>query len=299
MAKSQLDMSGRLVSIIPITIAVIAIAVTIALFIIKYLIDNKIMEANKKIDENLKNDHEELAEAMKKRSQEFDSTITKRLQDEYILMIAECCAQLALPWWETYEADYQLYLRKKLPSPDGFLRYILGAKALTERGKAALALLEDGFTKVNTPAFLVNAKLQNHCVYHATAEMICRGGSPAKRREIIEVAHECRRTSADIRTGGLWFNLRQTAATTLIQLGDDETKEEGRREMRGLLEGRTPGTEFPRPSMEWLLQIWEECFPPDETGHDRFGLGSIPSPVAAQAAESGSPPSNSGPAPEP
>jgi hypothetical protein len=279
MAKSQIDMSGRLISIVPIIIATFAVCVTISLFVIKYWIDGWIKKADEKINADLKRAHDELIQAINKKNKELDETITKRLEDEYVVLIAESCAQLAIPWWETYERDYQLYLRKKLPTPDEFLRYILGAKALTERGRAALALLEGGFVKRNTPAFLAHAKLQNHWVYHATAEMICRGGTPAKKTEIIEVAEECRQLSEDIRIGGLWCNLKQTAAIALIQLGDDEAKEKGRRDMRGLLEGRTPGAAFPRASPDWLLEIWEECFPPDEGGLDLFGLGSIPSPV--------------------
>jgi TolA-binding protein len=289
MAKSQIDMSGRLISIVPIIIATFAVCVTISLFLIKYWIDGWIKKADEKINADLKSAHEELIQAIGNKNKELDETITKRLEDEYVVLIAESCAQLAIPWWETYEKDYQLYLRKNLPSPDEFLRYILGAKALTERGRAALALLEGTFVKQNTPAFLAHAKLQNHWVYHATAEMICRGGTPAKKTEIIEVAEECRQLSEDIRIGGLWCNLKQTAAIALIQLGDDEAKEKGRRDLRGLLEGRTPGTAFPRASRDWLLEIWEECFPPDEGGRDLFGLGTIPSPVKPQPSrESGS-----------
>ena len=98
-----------------------------------------------------------------------------------------------------------------------------------------------------------------------------------KRAEVIETADECIQMSRNLNIAGLWWNLTQTSAVALMQLGDEENKKNGRREMRGLLKGRRPGPDFPRPPSDWLLEIWKECFPSNDS--DPFGLGaSMPYP---------------------
>jgi hypothetical protein len=149
---------------------------------------------------------------------------------------------------------------------------------------AVLYTLEKGHIQQNAAAFLVYAKLRNHWVYHRAAEMICHNlHSPVQTSKIVEAAEECLKLSLDTRVEGLWAELQQTAAVALIQLGDEQqSKENGRQVMRTLLMGRTPGPEFPRPPEEWLLEIWEECFPLSRNGTTRldpFDLGSLPRPT--------------------
>ena len=181
-SKNQLDMSGRILNILQLVVPVFAIGVTIVLFAGKYFIDNWMKKAETTIEKSqksahdelissmksahdeltlsMKSAHDELTSSMKKKTQELDVAISKRLEDEYVLVLADACSQLAIPWWETYEEDYQLFLRGKVTSPDNFVRYISGAKALTERGKAALARLGKRYIKENQDALVVYAKLQ-------------------------------------------------------------------------------------------------------------------------------------------
>src|ERR1700730_3167862 len=114
---------GRLFTIFGTVITVIAIAVAIGLVAIRIWAENRIKRANDKIDEDLR-----------KKSDDLDTRITKRLKDDSIITIGEVCAQLALPWWESYEDDYQKFLRNEIPSPEGFIRNVTAAKILAERG---------------------------------------------------------------------------------------------------------------------------------------------------------------------
>ena len=284
-AKSQLDMSRTLWALLPAIFGVLALTIAAGSFILKWWADNRMKYANERIDEYLRAEHEKLTAESNRKSSDLESKITKQLRDEHYILLGDACAQLAVPWWEAYEGEYQSFLKKELVSSDTFIGHIRGAKLLTERGKAALDQLGKENIHKNNQSFLVYAKLQNHWVYHATAHVICRreNSTIVEKTRISEAAFECLQLSNDRRVLQLWWELKQTAAFALIQLADGESRRKGVDEMRALLEGHSPGPEFPRAPTDWLAQMWEECFPRDKDGNrtDLFQLGQVASPVAS------------------
>lgn len=58
-----------------------------------------------------------------------------------------------------------------------------------------------------------------------------------------------------------WYNLYETAAFTLIKFGNQTSQKNGRQIIRDLFNGKTPGSEFDAPPVEWLKWIQEAYFP--------------------------------------
>jgi hypothetical protein len=204
------------------------------------------------------------------------------------LIIIHClgyaCVQLAQSWWKVYDREYLDVVTRKFRgieeprASETCQANILAAKSLIDRGKEVLARLGLDREK-NAASFVVYANLQNHWVYHAAAEALCGNEcSSADRNKISSVADECLSLSTQPRVVQLWYELKQSAAFALIVIGDEEGKIRGRTEMLSLLEGRTPGPEFPPPATDWLEQIWKECFPAQIDGQhiNLFGLERVP-----------------------
>ena len=202
------------------------------------------------------------------------------MKQEADLTLAEACIQLAVPWWELYEKDFQRFLRDPSPSMKPNSDYVKAAKGLIEKGLTFINKVPKDYIAENVMAFHTYANLRNHMLYHWSVQIICdnidvSAGIP----EIVEMAEECLNLSENKNScPNLWYELQQTAAFALLMLGDQTSKGTGQKIMRDLLRRKTPGRKFEPPPEKWLKDIWDECFPssPDGTQNDRFHLGSIP-----------------------
>ncbi len=140
------------------------------------------------------------------------------------------------------------------------------------------------YRKTDTRALAMYGCILNHLVYHRTAYVLCTGKSDGmSATSLILNANECFNLANNIEVqqyGQVWFNTHETAAYSLITLGDDSSKETGRQIIRDIFNGKTPGANFEKPSKEWLDRLLCDYFPKakDGTIQDRYGLGNIPRP---------------------
>jgi hypothetical protein len=134
----------------------------------------------------------------------------------------------------------------------------------------------------------IYAGLVNNFVYHETAELLCEGDvltpevRTARANRVITEADECLKLSknglllAHDRTE--WYNLQETAAFSLIKLGDELSQREGRRILAKMFAGYVPGPQFTPAPQSWLEEIWAYFRGDDGTPQNRLGLGLDPIP---------------------
>ena len=203
--------------------------------------------------------------------------------------IEETYSQISFQWWQLYEPQYQQYLHGVITAllEDG-KHHLSLAKKFTEGGFLTLnpppeiprtPEFED-FMKNDPRAKLTCAKLLNDFVYHETAELLCdRSKNTADGKiSLLSKADECLKLATE--QGTLWYNLRETAAGTLIKFGNDTQRELGRQILRDMFNGNVP-RDFPSPPINWLRGIWDDYFPlgPDGKARlDLLGLGAVPKP---------------------
>jgi hypothetical protein len=291
LADTEMSIRSNYFTVFGTVLAVISLLAALGGYIMKEIVLRDVSKkANLRINEIIKRADLKTNEMIGR----ANASITQRMEQtsitESYISIADTCYRIIRPIWENYEKDYLKFLSGEATADKTFFREVRLARLFSWRGLSILRenKIPDGNSQ-NARVVRIYAGLVNNFVYHETAELLCEGDvltpemRTARTNRVIIEADECLKLSkngllfAHDRTE--WYNLQETAAFSLIKLGDEISQREGRRILAKVFAGYVPGPEFTPAPRGWLAEIWDAYFGSDDgTPQNRLGLGLDPIP---------------------
>lgn len=223
-------------------------------------------------------------------SKELDEKISKIVSDktEFAkeLVRGSLYMQMAYNWYLLFDNDYQSLVKGEGSATEELKRYTSYASQLTSQGIKSLfkkdsILYSKMQVEGDADAFKLHLNLKSDWVYHRTAEIFSNEiNDDFSIAEVIQEAYWCISALDGYHGKGIlnWYLVYHTSGITLLLLGNEKQKDEGRKILKDLILGNSPKNKIITP-IEFRREIWRECFLNNKENYkDYFSLGDISCP---------------------